>query len=163
MKIGGEGNLDLLADFDQTMRSAGVRVLNGTHEVKTVGGARLCIAGLVSGAEWQMAKVLQKLPRETFNVVLYHHPQGFPETWNTPADLMLAGHTHGGQIRLPVYGALVTLDRYGKRWESGFFDEHGVKLIVSRGLGCEPHTPEVRFLCPPEVVVIDLIGSGPRP
>ena len=105
---------------------------------------------------------MAELPANTFNIVLYHHPSGFAQTWGTPTDLMLAGHTHGGQIRLPLYGALVTLDRFGKRWESGRFRENGVTLIVSRGLGCEPGTPEMRFCCRPEVVVVDLVGRASR-
>jgi len=155
-----KGNLDILADFDRAMKEAGVRALNGDSVTETFGTARLTITGFPSGADHLMPEVLRGLPSDTFNIVLYHHPQGFPKTWNTPVDLMLAGHTHGGQVRLPWYGALVTLDRYGKRWESGFYEENGVKLIVSRGLGCEPFAPEVRFLCAPEVIVIDLVGTG---
>ena len=157
-----EGNLDRLADFDKTTRDAGVTVLNGATARMTAGDADLSITGLVSGAEAHMPRVLARLPEDTYNVVLYHHPEGFPKTWGTPSDLMLAGHTHGGQVRLPWYGALVTLDRYGKRWESGFYEERGVTLIVSRGIGCEPHAPELRFLCPPEIVVIELVGTGPE-
>ena len=156
-----EGNLDDLGDFSGVMHRAGVTVLNGSQTCTcSVRGARLCISGFFSGAETSIHKSLQSLSPDTFNIVLYHHPEGFPETWNTPADLMLAGHIHGGQIRLPFYGALVTLDRSGKRWESGCFEEHGVSLVVTRGIGCEPGVPEMRFCCPPEVVVIDLIGTA---
>jgi hypothetical protein len=155
-----EGNFDTMGDFEQAMKDGGVKVLNVSYATETIRGARLCIAGFRNGAENRIRNVLRQLPADTFNIVLYHRPCGFTKTWDTPADLMLAGHTHGGQVRLPFYGALITLDRFGKRWESGFFDENGVKLIVSRGLGCEPYVPEVRFLCPPEVVVIDLIGAG---
>jgi len=160
-----KGNLDRLGNFAGVMRDAGITVLNGSFERLALGDARLTIAGYASGKEMAMPAGLAKLPADTFNIVLYHHPQGFPQTWvpqtwGTGADLMLAGHTHGGQIRLPFYGALVTLDRYGKCWESGFFEEQGVSLIVSRGLGCEPFTPEMRFLCRPEVIVLELIGTG---
>ncbi|MFA6561640.1 MAG: metallophosphoesterase [Verrucomicrobiia bacterium] len=156
-----EGNLDRLGRFEHCMRQAGVIVLNGgRRECCDVRGIRLSISGFPSGAEEVIHQSLKDLPPVTFNIVLYHHPQGFPETWGTGADLMLAGHTHGGQICLPFYGALITLDRFGKRWESGLFDEHSVKLVVSRGLGCEPGIPEMRFFCPPEIVVIDLVGCS---
>jgi predicted MPP superfamily phosphohydrolase len=155
------GNLDGLGDFEGCMRQAGVVVLNGAQAATcSVRGIRLSIRGFPSGTEEIMRRHLDRLPRDTFNIVLYHHPQGFPKTWDTPADLMLAGHTHGGQVRLPFYGALITLDRFDKRWESGFFEERGVRLVVSRGIGCEPAVPEMRFWCPPEVVVIDLIGCA---
>ena len=154
------GNLDGLGDYRGTMRAAGVTSLNNRSVSESVRGARLTITGFWPGTEDAMAQRLSGLPEDTYNIVLYHYPHGYPRTWGTPADLMLAGHTHGGQVRVPLYGALVTLDDYGKRWEAGHFDENGVTLIVSRGLGCEPNTPEVRFWCPPEVVVIELIGTG---
>ena len=157
-----EGNLDGLGDFEGCMKQARVTVPNGVRpEICNVRGIRLSISGFPSGAEMVMRRALKDLPPDAFNIVLYHHPQGFPETWETRTNLMLAGHTHGGQVRLPLYGALITLDRFGKRWESGFYEEHGVKLIVSRGLGCEPGIPEMRFYSPPEVVAIDLIGRTP--
>jgi uncharacterized protein len=158
-----EGNLDGLGDFAGCMKRAGVIALDGsTTKTCTVRGIPLSVSGFPSGEESIIKNSLSRLSRDTYNIVLYHHPQGFPETWDTPADLMLAGHTHGGQIRLPFYGALITLDRFGKRWESGFFDEHGVKLVVSRGLGCEPAVSEMRFCSVPEIVVIDLVGSSNR-
>jgi len=158
-----EGNLDTLGELRLMLQDAGVQLLDGTLATfKKVGSSTpIVIAGFPSGAEsYGMKPLLQRLAPDTFNIVLYHHPQGFPVTWDTYTDLMLAGHTHGGQIRLPFYGALVTLDAYGKRWESGFFEEHGARLVVSRGIGCEPHVPEMRFLCPPEVVVIDIVGQA---
>jgi uncharacterized protein len=154
------GNLDRLGIFDETLSGAGVKILQGAHAFETVGDVRLCISGFPSGAEKAMAQRLPNMPSDTFNVVLYHHPEGFPATWDSPADLMLAGHTHGGQVCLPFYGALITMDGLDKRYESGRFDENEVTLIVSRGIGCEPHVPEVRFWCPPEVVVIDVVGTG---
>lgn len=156
-----EGNLDRLGRFAHCMRQAGVILLNGARrERHDVRGIRLTVSGFPSGAEEFIRGNLGTLPPESFNIVLYHHPQGFTETWGTAADLMLAGHTHGGQIRLPFYGALITLDHFGKRWESGHFEELGVHLVVSRGIGCEPDIPEMRFCCPPEVVVMDVIGGA---
>ena len=154
------GNFEVVDDLNGVLREAGVMLLNRTRVIERIRKCRLCITGFPCGDESGMPACLRTLPADTFNIVLYHRPQGFPKTWDTPADLMLAGHTHGGQIRLPGFGAIITLDAYGKRWESGFFDEHGVKLIVSRGIGGEPYVPEMRFCCPPEVVVIDLIGTG---
>jgi len=154
------GNLDGYADFDGVLKRAGAVALDGAAQSVTVGAYTLSLTGFPSGAVPLMHRALQTLSADTFNIVLYHHPDGFPEIWNTNADLMLAGHTHGGQVRLPFYGALVTLDRYGKRFEYGRYTEEGKTLIVSRGIGCEPGLPELRFLCAPEVVVIDVVGEG---
>lgn len=157
------GNLDDLGDFDGTMRRANVAVPLRDGVIAEVKGAKLHILAASSWGGSNAPDTYDDLAQDTFNIVLCHRPSGFPSTWGTQIDLMLAGHIHGGQVRLPFYGALVTLDRYGKRWEYGLYEEQGVKLIVSRGIGCEPHVPEVRFLCPPEVVVIELVGFGVTP
>ncbi|SEP24531.1 metallophosphoesterase [Trujillonella endophytica] len=78
-------------------------------------------------------------------------------------DLLLSGHTHGGQLRVPGYGALVTncgLDRERVRWVSRWAEPsperpHGTWLHVSAGLGTSPYAP-VRFACPPEATLLTL-------
>jgi predicted MPP superfamily phosphohydrolase len=67
-------------------------------------------------------------------LMLAHSPDRFPDL---PADvpLMLAGHTHCGQIRLPFFGALSTGSRYGQRYACGRIDENDHTLIVTAGLG----------------------------
>ena len=76
-------------------------------------------------------------------------------------DLFLCGHTHGGQVRLPFWGAVITLSKYHKRFESGLYDFEGVPMYVNRGVGCEGGSaPRVRFLCRPEVAVIDLVSKN---
>lgn len=77
----------------------------------------------------------------------------------TGADLYLAGHTHGGQVRVPGYGALVTFSRFDKKYEMGRYDVNGTALYVHRGVGFEPGLPKVRFLCRPEIAVFDLVGT----
>lgn len=61
-------------------------------------------------------------------------------------------------MRIPGYGAVITLSRYGKRYEAGLFSEGGTYLYVNRGLGLEGGwMPRVRLFCRPEVTVIDLM------
>jgi predicted MPP superfamily phosphohydrolase len=77
-------------------------------------------------------------------------------------DLVLAGHTHGGQLRLPVYGAIVTncqLDRSRARGASRW-GAH-TWLHVSAGLGTSPYAP-VRFACPPEASLLTLVPRASR-
>ena len=72
-------------------------------------------------------------------------------------DLLLAGHTHGGQLRVPFYGALVTncgIDRARVRWLHKWRD--GVWLHISAGLGTSPYAP-YRFACPPEATLLTLV------
>jgi predicted MPP superfamily phosphohydrolase len=107
-------------------------------------------------------RALSDVPQDIFTVLLYHTPDLVPEAIAAGADLYLAGHTHGGQIRLPLYGAVMTATEVGKRYEMGRYDVDGLTLYVSRGLGMEGKgAPRARFLCPPEIVCIDVVGTGP--
>jgi predicted MPP superfamily phosphohydrolase len=97
-----------------------------------------------------------------FTILLYHSPDLAPDAAEAGVDLMLSGHTHGGQVRLPFYGALVTASLYGKAFEAGRITLGDLTLYVSRGLGLEGTAgPRVRFLCPPEVVLWELEGATP--
>ncbi|MEW6073148.1 MAG: metallophosphoesterase [Planctomycetota bacterium] len=96
-----------------------------------------------------------------FHIVLGHHPDFALGT--VPADLLVAGHTHGGQVRLPFWGPLLTLSRVPRTWAAGRTELGGGRtLVVSRGIGMERgHAPRVRFLCRPEIVVLDLVPAAP--
>jgi predicted MPP superfamily phosphohydrolase len=105
-------------------------------------------------------------PSERFHVAFGHAPDfalAMP-----PADLMLAGHVHGGQVRLPFWGPLLTLTSVPRSWAVGRTDldggaiAGGRTLIVSRGIGMERgHAPRLRFLCRPELMVVDLSPRHP--
>jgi len=100
------------------------------------------------------------LPRpdvERFHIALGHRPDF--ARGEVEADLLLAGHTHGGQVRLPLVGPLLTLSSVPRSWAAGLTElSGGRRLIVSRGIGHERRTaPRLRFLCRPELVVIDLV------
>lgn len=95
-----------------------------------------------------------------FTILLYHSPDLAPEAALRGVDLQLSGHTHGGQVCLPLVGALYTASLYGKRFESGQRQLNGLTLYVTRGIGMEGKgAPRARFLCPPEIVLWELAGS----
>ncbi len=77
-------------------------------------------------------------------------------------DVVLAGHTHGGQVQLPFVGPLLTLTRVPRAWSHGLTAlPGGGHLYVSRGIGMERfEAPRVRFRCRPEVVLVDLVPEG---
>jgi len=88
-------------------------------------------------------------------ILLYHSPDLFPLAAELGIDLHLAGHTHGGQLRLPLFGALVTSSAFWKRYEAGLYRKGASTLYVSRGIGVEGKgAPRARFLAPPEVVLV---------
>jgi predicted MPP superfamily phosphohydrolase len=99
-------------------------------------------------------------PADAFTLLLYHSPDLIREAAKHHVDLYLGGHTHGGQLCLPFYGAIFTSSIYGKQYESGLFEEGGTTMVISRGMGFEGGgMPRARFLCRPEIVSIELKGS----
>lgn len=122
--------------------------------------AGLVLCGVPYGSEGLLARCLSDHP-EGFRVVVHHTPDSVEDLQGLQPDLYLAGHTHGGQIRLPFYGALMTMSQFDKRYEMGRYQVGPTTLFVTRGVGFEPlPAPRVRFLCPPEIAVIDVIGEG---
>jgi hypothetical protein len=77
---------------------------------------------------------------------------------DVPVDLCLAGHTHGGQIRIPLVGPIVTLSYVPRSWARGFREVGATRLNVSAGIGCEhaAELPSMRLFCPPEMTLIEL-------
>ncbi len=88
--------------------------------------------------------------KHRYRILLYHTPDLAPVAARLGYDLQLSGHTHGGQVCLPLYGALFTGSLYGKQFESGLYQMEDMKLYITRGIGLEgAGAPRVRFLCPP--------------
>ncbi len=98
---------------------------------------------------------------EEFTVLLYHSPDIAPALVSTGVDLQLSGHTHGGQVRLPFFGALLTGSLYGRSLQSGRYALAKLTLYITRGLGLEgAGAPRVRLLCPPEIIIWEIKGTG---
>jgi predicted MPP superfamily phosphohydrolase len=94
--------------------------------------------------------------RRPLKILLSHSPDQIQWARQRDFDLMLAGHTHGGQIRLPILGPLVAPSRYGVKYASGTFHEPPTVMHVSRGLsGLQP----IRWNCPPELTRLILRAS----
>jgi predicted MPP superfamily phosphohydrolase len=93
---------------------------------------------------------------ERFHIVFGHAPNF--ALGEIDADLLLAGHTHGGQVRIPFIGPIMTFSAVPRTWAAGLTDLTGGRtLVVSRGIGMERgRAPRLRFLCPPEIVIVDI-------
>lgn len=88
-----------------------------------------------------------------FRILLAHTPDQLPWAKANGFDLMLAGHNHGGQIRLPYLGALISPSRYGFRYAGGLYQEEPTLLHVSRGIS---GVQTIRLNCPPELALLIL-------
>ena len=128
-------------------------------------GRRLVLVGLdcshdpASDAE-RLATIVAQSPSDACRVLLYHSPELMPVAPEFGISLYLCGHTHGGQVRLPLYGAVVTASTLGKRYEMGYYRLQNTHLYVSRGVGFEGMgAPRVRFLCPPEITLVSMSGA----
>lgn len=113
------------------------------------------------------ARVFQNLiglaPPDSAKILLYHSPELMPTVQNYSIDLYLCGHTHGGQIRAPFYGAILTSSALGKRYEMGPYVEQDTTLYISRGIGLEGlSAPRMRLFCPPEIILWTLSGPNGR-
>jgi predicted MPP superfamily phosphohydrolase len=109
-----------------------------------------------------LGRLLSAEPDAQYRIVISHAPD-FIDSLPRPVDLVLAGHTHGGQVALPFVGPIRTGTRLPRRFAGDLHDFEGTPLHVSRGVGIErAFTIPVRFLCPPEVCVLDLRLSVER-
>ena len=107
-------------------------------------------------------RVLAGAPDAGPRVLLYHSPELMLAAAKRGIDLYLCGHTHGGQVRLPLIGPLLTASQLGRRFVMGHYTLGRTHLYVTRGIGFEGlAAPRVRLLCPPEVAVVTL-SSGPE-
>ncbi|MCG3196507.1 MAG: metallophosphoesterase [Candidatus Omnitrophica bacterium] len=142
-------------EIGRRIESAGMILLEDRTVEAERRGARFLVSGIES--RWNRAGVpLDYIPAEDtrLKVVLSHTPDEFPRLAEREPHLVLSGHTHGGQLRLPLFGPVVTPSDYGRRYAAGVFRKGPSLLYVSRGIGCYP---PLRLLCDPEVTVFELI------
>lgn len=138
----------------------GARELDGGAVKVEVSGTDLWVAGVAFGDEVKIPQALDQVPKGAFTVFLHHSPDWIEEIARPRVDLCCAGHTHGGQVALPFYGALITLSKYGKRFENGLYRVGETWLYVNRGIGMEGHgAPRLRFCARPEITVIEIVPA----
>lgn len=98
---------------------------------------------------------LGKADEKRFQILLIHSPMYFKESADWGADLTLSGHFHGGTIRLPLLGGVMTPQyQFFLPWCAGSFEDKGKRMVVSRGLGT--HSINIRINNKPQVILLDL-------
>jgi len=164
--LGVIGNHDYYAGADQTaewLRSIGVRVLRGdTHHV-SIDDQVLRLVGIDDVYEGDVGadSIAALLTDTTPTIVLSHHPDAVPLFDHPTVQLVLSGHTHGGQVVMPFIGAPVTRSRVCTRlYPAGWVPNPHASLFVSRGIGVQI---PIRLGARPEVVVLILRSGGLSP
>jgi predicted MPP superfamily phosphohydrolase len=138
-------------DVTRALEAEGIVVLNDASHRLAVGDAAIDIVGIPDCRVLRPAAValLERLDPDIPALVLAHDPIWFSHLPRGP-HLMLAGHTHGGQIRLPGIGAIVNSSHAPLRWSYGLVEEGGRRMYVTSGLGTS--TLPIRAGIPPEYV-----------
>lgn len=166
--VSGSEAVDLHHVFPELMRGLPVQHLQNDNIAIAVGNDTIRLSGLsCSHRPWLDSPKLETLAHENggaFSILLYHSPDLAPNASKLGYDLQLSGHTHGGQVCFPFIGPLFTASLYGRAFSSGLYRLNGLKLYITRGIGMEGMAaPRVRFLCPPEVILWEIAGTGQEP
>jgi predicted MPP superfamily phosphohydrolase len=125
-------------------------------------GRRLVLLGMdcthhIPTDEVRLQRLMAAAPNGVPQILLYHSPELMPQATQHGIDLYVCGHTHGGQVRLPFIGPILTSSQLGRRYVMGLYRNGRTHLYVSRGIGLEGlSAPRVRFLAPPEMTLITL-------
>ena len=138
------------------VQRAGLTLLRNAHRPIERGGGRLWIAGVddVWERKADLPRALDGVPPDGRAVLLAHEPDFADEAAKEArVALQLSGHSHGGQVRLPLFGAPV-LPLHGRKYPYGLRKVGGLTLYTNRGIGLIQ--PAVRINCRPEVTVVEL-------
>lgn len=154
------GNHDWVHEGDRvgrTLRAAGIQVLENEA---CPAGDRLWVVGLADATTRSpdLERAFERVPDGAPVVVLSHDPDLFPRL-PARALLTLSGHTHGGQVNIPVLRGLATPSRFGDRYSRGVIKEGSKTLFVTSGVGTSRWP--VRLLRPPEIVLLR-VRTGSR-
>jgi predicted MPP superfamily phosphohydrolase len=148
-----KNNIQVLVNDVARIDRAGHRFwLTGTDSMVAIRRGR----GKFGGRD-DLSGTLAKVRDDAPVIHLAHEPDLFAAMPDR-VSLTVSGHTHGGQIRLPILGAMVVPSQYGQRYAYGHVVENGRHLVVSGGLGCS--LLPARFMMPPEIVYLKIRGGG---
>ena len=168
------GNHDFYAGADEVAaalrRMTNFTVLRDDFATVHINGAALHIAGVDDmGRDWArgvtfhpgLAKILPRLSPDVPVVLLSHRPDLFPHAVAAGVELVLSGHTHGGQLSLPSLGRRpISIARFITRYDRGLYREASSYVYVNRGLGCTGQ--RVRLFTPRDISIVEIEVPGER-
>ena len=141
------------------MKKIGVHVLINESVKLQVHGNPVLIGGTDDPVTQKIdfERALHGLSPETLNILLIHQLDGLLKLSHRGVDLAFAGHTHGGQVRIPFLGPIVCDTKLPRRYVEGLHTYQGMTVFVSRGLGAG-RTLFPRFACRPEAIFFEVIS-----
>jgi len=148
------------ATLARKLEQRNVRILNNESVRLLVNGSHLWLVGVndpISGQD-DLPRALEGVPEKDFSILLTHSPESSFAAQERGVDIVLAGHTHGGQVKIPLIGAVVSRTRGRVPTISGIKKMGSTWLYVSAGLGA---SVPLRFLSPPEATLIELKRRKP--
>lgn len=170
LKLYPEKYGDMAEHYDAALRDLGViRLENANVSLEEYGITVFGIEidrfyykrfGIQPMSEDYLPGILGNPREDSYNVLLAHNPDYFPQYTAWGADLVLSGHVHGGMVRLPIIGKGVVSPnvRLFPEYDGGRFKKGKSVMLLSRGLGM--HTIPIRVFNPGELLVIDFMPSG---
>lgn len=163
--VNGSEAVDLAHIFPNVIKELPVRWLNNESLDLQIDGQPFRVSGaFCTHRPFMDSPALPGLIANAngqFHILIYHSPDLAPEASQAGFDLMLSGHTHGGQVCLPLIGPLFTASLYGRKFQSGRYQIRDMVLYITRGIGLEGKAaPRVRFLCPPEIILWEITGPS---
>jgi predicted MPP superfamily phosphohydrolase len=155
--LGNHDHWESAPESRQALDAAGIAQVDNTGVWVERAGARLRVCGV--GDLWtdrqHLAPALGDATDRDAVILLSHNPD-FAEGVRDPrVGLIVSGHTHGGQVVVPGYGAPIVPSAFGQKYLHGLVRGPSCQVFISRGVGTV--TPPVRFLCRPEIVLITLV------
>lgn len=159
------GDVDGGYDLQGVLASGGFTHLDGTSQGVWLGKNSLIFAGVSVAHTWDhplLTRLAADLDFADARILLSHRPDALLAAGEGTFDLMMSGHTHGGQICLPFLGPIVTLTRVSREIAAGGLHRVGkLQILLSRGLGWEGHiAPRVRLFCRPQLFLVELTPSA---
>ncbi|KUO60449.1 MAG: metallophosphoesterase [Gracilibacter sp. BRH_c7a] len=157
------GNHEWSTEFGirASLDNYGVRVLENKKYKYSKGNSHIWITGVDDPylRRDKLDEALYGISDSQPKVLLAHAPNIFPSAAKQDVGLVLVGHTHGGQVRLPIVGAIVAPGQgLFPKYDYGLFTSGSTKMIINGGLG-ESVLP-IRFYNRPEIVLVKLVSSG---
>ncbi len=138
--LGNHDNWAGTAAVTDALREVGIKVLNNNHVELRRGRASLYITGVADtwSLRTDLPLALHGIPPVACTILLAHVPDFLVTSALYNVDLQLSGHIHGGQVKLPVVGAVFSSSRYNRRYLEGVYKRDRTLMYVSRGLGGHP-------------------------